>query len=211
MDSKEKIRVILADGLPLAIAGARYFLAGVDTIDVVGTARNSGEVVEVLDRSACDILVSDYIMPAGKYGDGLAYFAFLRRRFHDLKIIAYTAVNDPSLLAEMARLGVRSVVGKTSEMEQLAFAIETVFAGQMVFPEPGGTGQGDSRGLSAKEVEVVRLFASGFTADEISRKICRSRKTVSSHKANAKQKLGIKSDAGLFSSIFMPGLFAATI
>ncbi|WP_322106577.1 response regulator transcription factor [Paraburkholderia sp. J41] len=205
MDSKTNVRVVLADGQPLTIAGARRFLSGVNTVEVVATARHSGEVVEALDRSACDILVSEYTMPAGKYGDGLVYFAFLRRRYPNLKIIVYTAVDDASLLAALARLGVRSAISKTCDMERLAFAIHAVFAGKTLFSGlPAiAIGQAGSRALSAKEVEVLRLLASGFTTDEIARKIFRSRKTVSSHKANAKQKLGIKSDAGLFSFVRM--------
>lgn len=208
MVTQMKIRIILADGQPLAIAGARHFLASVNTIDVVGTARNSGEVVEQLDRAACDILISEYSMPNGNYGDGLAYFSFLTRSYPDLKIIVYTTVDDSSLLAELARLGIRSVVSKASDMEQLVLAIDAVFTGNTRFQALADSTEVDS-GLSAKEAEVIRLFASGLTIAEISHRLCRSKKTISSHKSNAKQKLGIGSDAGLFSPFCMRGAFAA--
>lgn len=204
-----KIRIILADSQPLAIAGARHFLASVNTIDIVGTARNSGEVVEQLDRVACDILISEYSMPNGNYGDGLAYFSFLKRRYPNLKIIVYTTVDVPSLLAEIARIGICSVVSKASDMEQLILAINTVLAGNTHFPKLPAARKPDSGRLSAKEAEVIRLFASGLTIAEISHRLSRSKKTISSHKSNAKQKLGIGSDAGLFSSLCMPSAFSA--
>jgi two-component system capsular synthesis response regulator RcsB len=52
--------------------------------------------------------------------------------------------------------------------------------------------------LSPRETEVLRLFASGYTVSEIARQLNRSVKTVSSQKMEAMNKLGIKSDLGIY-------------
>ena len=51
--------------------------------------------------------------------------------------------------------------------------------------------------LSPREIEVVRLFASGMSVSEISARLNRSVKTVSSHKISALRKLGAACDADL--------------
>lgn len=48
------------------------------TISVVGTAKNSTELIDAPTNSPCDVVVSDDVMPGGRYGDGLALFAAIR-------------------------------------------------------------------------------------------------------------------------------------
>lgn len=208
--SQIKIRVILADDHPFVTAGVTHFLAGKTTIEIVGIAHNSGEIVEQLDHTACDILISDYSMPNGKYGDGIKFLSFLRRRYPDLKIIVYTMVDEPSLVKKIIRLGVRSVVDKASDMEMLVSAISAARAIDDPTPrcradlqiETSVAREQQRFSLSPREAEVVRLFMSGLTVDEIAEKLCRSKKTISTQKNAAKKKLGIRRDVELYRLFF---------
>jgi DNA-binding CsgD family transcriptional regulator len=52
-------------------------------------------------------------------------------------------------------------------------------------------------GLTAREVEIVRLIADGYTAKEIAETLCISPKTVDAHRGHILRKLGVKDRVGL--------------
>ncbi|MEA9982701.1 LuxR C-terminal-related transcriptional regulator, partial [Herbaspirillum sp. RTI4] len=56
----------------------------------------------------------------------------------------------------------------------------------------------EERGLTPRELEVVRLFVAGMTVNEIAGHVHRSKQTISSQKNTAMKKLGIERDADLF-------------
>ncbi|KVD66253.1 LuxR family transcriptional regulator [Burkholderia ubonensis] len=202
-----KIKLILADDHPTLIAGIQYELASVNSIVVVGTASNSTEVVALLSSVQCDILMTDYAMPGGEYGDGIAFLSFLRRRFPDLKIIVFTSINNPAIATEIARLGVQSVLSKVDDVAHLVSAVRTVYAGETYF-SPGMQQARDvfeqaravstAKQLTKREAEVVRLYLSGLSINVIAAQLRRTKQTVSSQKTSAMRKLGIKHDIDLF-------------
>lgn len=69
-----KISVLIADDHPGMISGMKHELSNVDSIHLKASAGNTTELMERLDAEHYDVLVSDYSMPAGNYGDGLALF-----------------------------------------------------------------------------------------------------------------------------------------
>jgi len=210
-----QINVVLADDHPALVAGVKYALDSVKTIQVTGTAHNSSEIVELLDSVPCDVLVADYAMPNGAYGDGIALFSYLRRRYPDLKIVVFTTVDNPAIVREVARLGVHSYVNKTDDLDRLISAIHAVYAHAVYFPDEAvrpdlsKRSTGERLELSKREVEVVRLYVSGMSIGEIAKKLNRSKQTISSQKVTAMRKLGIVRDAELFRYAWEMGLGGA--
>ncbi|MCY1289549.1 Transcriptional regulatory protein RcsB [compost metagenome] len=211
-----RIRVVYADDHPALIAGITHILSGAPTIEVIGTARNSTEIVELLSHTDCDVLVTDYAMPGGRHGDGLAFISFLRRRFPDLKIIVFSAIDSPAVIQAMVDVGVPSVISKAADVGYLLLAIHSVYAGATYFhPElspdsaAGKPGMAESRPLSKREAEVVRLYASGLSIGEIAARLNRTKQTISSQKAAAMTKLGFERDADLFRYAFETGMVPA--
>lgn len=211
-----QINVVLADDHPALVAGVKYALDSVKTIEVTGTAQNSSEIVELLETVPCDVLVADYAMPNGAYGDGIGLFSFLRRRYPDLKIIVFTTVDNPAIVREVARLGVHSYISKADDLDRLVSAIHAVYAHAVYFPNdgmrqrlaatPAAGNAGERTELSKREVEVVRLYVSGMSIGEIAKKLNRSKQTISSQKVTAMRKLGIDRDAELFRYAWETGL-----
>jgi two-component system, NarL family, response regulator NreC len=64
----------------------------------------------------------------------------------------------------------------------------------------------DGDGLSERETDVLRLIALGFTSDEISQKLCLSRRTVESHRRRIHRKLGIERRSELVAYALRRGL-----
>lgn len=219
--SNMKIRVILADDHPAVLSGIKHGLAVLPTLDVVGTATDSGELIKLLDKQVCEVLITDYAMPGGQYGDGMTLLAYLRRTYPELKIIVFTTIENPALAQEIAKLGVHAVLGKSHDTSHLISAVHAVYAGATYFRSTSRAPEGAlpstsvnagirARNLSPREMEVVRLFVSGMSINEIAERLHRTKQTISSQKTRAMRKLGIDRDADLFRFAYETGLEIAT-
>jgi two-component system capsular synthesis response regulator RcsB len=216
-----KIRLVLADDHPAVLTGIKHDLAALPTLEVVGTAADSGALVTLLDTVECDVLVTDYAMPGGKHGDGMALLGYLRRTYPTLKIAVFTTIENPAIIHEIAKLGVQSVLSKAYDTGHLISAIHAVYAGATYFRSPSRSADGlppehslaaDSRTrtLTTREIEVVRLFVSGMSVNEIAERLNRTKQTISAQKMRAMRKLGIERDADLFRFAYEVGIEVAT-
>jgi len=214
-----KINIIIADDHPTLIAGVAHELSSIRTLDIVGKAKNSTDIIELLSRIACDILITDYVMPGGSAGDGMAMLSFLRRRYPDLKIIVFTTIENPAIVMEILKLGVGSVLNKADDIGHLISAVHAVYAGATYispqFRSPGraqfgsSTSHTENSKLTRREAEVIRLYVSGLSVNGIASQLKRTKQTVSSQKTSAMRKLGISRDAELFRFAYENGLSIA--
>nr|WP_322014298.1 response regulator transcription factor [Paraburkholderia sp. J12] len=199
------IRVVLVDDHPGMLAGIEYSLSNVMGISVVGVAHSSTELVALLDSSPCDVVVSDYVMPDQRFGDGLSLFSLLSRRYPDVKLVVLTMLNSPSAVRSMLEFGISRLVSKSDTLTYLVPAIHAAYTGgryfsptvNQVVQELQVYRQSLTTPLSQREIEVVRLYASGLTVNQIAERLKRSKKTISTHKHSAMAKLGFKSDTEL--------------
>ena len=213
-----KIKVMLADDHPGMVAGVQHALAAVPTIALVGAAANSTELVALLDQNPCDVLVSDYSMPAGDFGDGASLFGLLQRRYPKLKLVVLTMLDNAAVMHNLVTLGIGGIVSKSDALAHLIPAIHAAHTGGRYYsPSADKVIQGidlTRRGrsvdgvLSQRESEVVRLYASGLTINEIAERLHRSKKTISTQKAKAMEKLGIEREVDLFRYAMENGLTA---
>ncbi len=213
-----QISLIIADDHPALITGVKHELADFHTISIVGTASNSTETFELLAKSHCDVLVTDYVMPGGEFGDGMTMLSFLRRRYPDLKIIVFTTIDNRAMVAEMVKIGAHAVLSKVDVIGHLISAIHAVYAGATYFSPKfrststiGSVAQIDpAQKLTRRETEVVRLYVSGVSINEIASQFNRSKQTISSQKTSAMRKLGIERDVELFRFAYETGLLTET-
>ena len=205
---QDPVRVVVADDHPVILFGAEQALLKFPGLQVVARARQSTELIKVLQTVACDVLVTDLAMPGGQYGDGLPLIGYLRRNFPVLPIVVLTMLENVALLRRLGELGVTAVVNKSDDLSHIGRAVQHVL-GKLGYMSPSVKAALDalrinSRGrhaevmLSARELEVVRLFVSGMTIKEISELLNRSIKTISTQKNTAMRKLGIERDSELF-------------
>ncbi|AIY41653.1 putative response regulator [Collimonas arenae] len=190
------------------LKGIKQELAAIETIKIVGAVRNSTGLIELLDQQACDVLVTDYAMPQGEYGDGLALFEFIQRRYPNIHIVVMTMMDNPAVLQTLLTVNIRCAVSKSDDSSHLVPAIHIAHSGGEYFSPTMNTivqalriGQADGRTtskLTKREVEIVRLLVSGLTVNQIAERLSRSKQTVSSQKMNAMKKLGIERDVDLY-------------
>lgn len=198
------MRILLADDHPVVMLGTRNVLAGNNEHDIVGLATSAGELVDKARELLPDVIITDYSMPGDdRHGDGLALVSFLRRNHPDVKILIYTMITLPVIVASLYEAGVGGVLFKSDGELELLRALSVVANGgvyrpaihrnpaERVLPQ-GIAGRLDT--LSSREIEVLRYFLSGIAVGDIADKMNRSVKTISSQKISAMRKLGVNTD-----------------
>lgn len=204
----QRIKVIIADDHPVILFGATQALLKFPEIEVIGQARQSTELIQLLQKSPCDVVVSDLAMPGGQYDDGMPLLGYIGRQFPTVRIVVLTMLENPALLKRLREVGVTAVINKSDDLSHIGLAIVHVMRGQdyigpsvrLALDSMGLSASGQQRDvvLSKRELEVVRLFVSGMTITEIAAQLKRSIKTIITQKNTAMRKLGIERDSELF-------------
>lgn len=211
---RDVIRVVLADGHPICVKGVQIEISVADIAQVVACAFNSTELFDILDTHHCDVLVSDYVMSGADFGDGLSMFAQIQERYPRLKLVVLTSLDNRIVLQALEALGVRAIVSKGDMPEHLRRALYAAWCGEPYrSPRIQAALESDTAAehedpLTRCEVEVVRLFLSGFSLGEIAQKFHRSKQTVSAQKRAAMRKLDVHSDMDLVRYGLRSGLAA---
>jgi two-component system capsular synthesis response regulator RcsB len=208
------IRVAVADDHPAVVIGIAHELAAADNIQLIGTAADSSELVALLEANRCDVAITDYAMPGGAYGDGAALLSYIRRRYPRVHIVVFTMMENPGLVLNIFELGIGCVVSKADPTHHLVEAARAAAAGRRYLSPTIEAALADAplhgpRALTQRESEVVRLFVSGLTVNEIAARLNRSKKTVSAQKMSAMKKLGIERETDLYQYAMTSGLVPA--
>jgi two-component system capsular synthesis response regulator RcsB len=211
------LRVILADDHPFVLRGIRGALSAHTDLMIAGEATHPAALIALLQRVACDVLVTDLTMPGvtGTTEDGLALIRRIRHDWPALRIVVLTSLTHAAMLRSVASEGVVSMLDKTEPMAELVAAIRSASIGRIhvsrsiikALGEPGnepGTLLQMQR-LSARESEVIQMFAQGKSISEIARDLGRDVRTVSRQKRFAMTKLGVSNDPGLFAYVRVHG------
>ncbi len=198
-----KVRLIVVDDLAVVRAGLCMLIQAQPDMEVIGDTENGHRAIAMAEALNPDIVIMDISMPEL---NGLKATEKLHLLKPQLKILTLTRHMDNSYLQEMLKAGASGYVLKQSAAEELVRAIRAVFAGQRyldsalsdqlverVIGKQSWRGSAAETALSPREEEVVRYIARGFLSKEIAGQLDISIKTVEAHKANAMQKLGMKS------------------
>jgi two-component system response regulator NreC len=148
-----------------------------------------------------DVVVMDLSMPGL---NGLEATKALKRQCPGIKVLAFTRHAESGYARELLRLGASGYVCKHRPSVEFLNAIRAVatggtyldseMAGRLIderpLAQPDDRDAGAPALLTARETEVVRLVAGGYSNQEVAARLGVSVKTVESHKSNAMQKLG---------------------
>lgn len=201
VQSRIKIKLLIADDHAIFRDGLRKLLDTEEAITIVGEASNGAECIKMLGKLKPDILLLDLHMP-GKSG-----FAVLEEVNFDTiltRVIVLTAAKDDSDLVRAMHLGARGVVAKESAIELLVKSIHHVHAGEIWLDSHMTTGvinafSASSKSgahnvkqlLSDREMEIVQLVAQGFLNKEIGKEPFISENTVKNHMSKIFDKIGV--------------------
>lgn len=215
--SEQPLRIIIADDHPIFLIGLRAVLERDEQVRIVGEANSPQALAALLQHCPCDVLVTDFMMPAEPQADGLRLIEHLRRHYPDLPIVVVTMLNNAGLFHSILELGVMGLLSKASLADELPDAIaqvrqqrpyvaRTITQALVLAGQVGADRLHSQQQLSPRELEVIRLLAGGKTVGEIAAHLNRSKQTVSAQKVSAMRKLGLISDAALFIYVQEHGL-----
>jgi two-component system capsular synthesis response regulator RcsB len=213
--SNKALRIILADDHPVVLMGAEMALG--TAFSIVAQARDADELINLLEKTPCDLLITDYSMPYGRFPDGLKLMGYLKRHFNRVPLVVMTMLRNPSLLQALLNHGVSGLFDKRSSLNELRQAVYTVtkkrrylspsFANILNAQSlPLSDTEAPLVSLSERELEVVRLFVQGLSGRQIAAQLNRSEKTISRQKRTAMDKLGLGHDGGLVEFAQVSGL-----
>jgi len=191
------VKVFLVDDHSLFRAGVRSELRG--EVDVVGEAGTVDEAVAGILRERPDVTVVDVHMPGG---GGRAVIERVRHDWPEATFLALSVSDSAEDVVAVIRAGARGYVTKSIDPADLVAAVRRVHDGDAVFsPRLAGfvldafSGQLPAPSnpeldqLTAREQEVMRLIARGYTYREVASRLHLSVKTVETHVSAVLRKL----------------------
>jgi two-component system, NarL family, response regulator NreC len=222
MAKSNKIRVLVADDHAILRAGLRMLIDAQPDMMVIGEAHDGNQAVEIAKESKPDVVLLDVTMPVS---GGLRAIAEIIRHSPDSHVLLLTMHAEPAYLRTALAAGAAGYVLKKSVDADLLSAIHTVQRGLRyvdselasgLFQEVVGNeaigkkeGGGESKILSERERQVLKLVAEGFSSREIASRIYVSTKTVETYRGRFAEKLGLKTRADVVQYALNVGLLSA--
>lgn len=185
------ITILTADDHPLIRAGLAAVLHAETGMLVVAEAANGEEAIEAYERLHPDIVLMDMRMPVM---DGLAATRAILAEDPAARIIALTTYDGDEDIHQALTAGARGYLLKDMMRTDLVGAIRTVRRGQRSIPAPIAARIAEHAprvGLTARELEVLRLVADGLSNSQVADRIGRTEGTVKVHLKNILQKLDV--------------------
>lgn len=195
-------RLIVADDHPMVVESFSAAL-GRD-YDIVGMAFDGGGLASLVAHRTADCLLLDLMMPLT---NGLEIIPTMRSLQPGMKIVIVTALEDRAMANAAVSAGADGFVPKTAGIAELKSAIRAVLAGRQ-YVSPLVPKTSDRMGMNAvhpalasltpREHQVVLLLGEAKSETEVAKLLDLHISTVAFHKHNAMHKLGMKTDAALF-------------
>ncbi|AEV34425.1 response regulator containing a CheY-like receiver domain and an HTH DNA-binding domain [Owenweeksia hongkongensis DSM 17368] len=198
--------IVIAEDHKLILEGYLMLINKIGDLEVVGSASDGEEAIELIEQHRPDYLILDLHMPKV---NGLDVMKHINDCFLSTKVIIISMFGDSSIHRQVVRLGAKGYILKHSDSEEFLLAIDLVRNGKSyyspaIFEEqskvkiiPGSTPVVPMANLTSREKEILTLIAQGYTNKEIAEKLHVSHKTIDSHRTNLMKKIGVRNITGL--------------
>lgn len=210
-----KIKVLIADDHQLFREGIVNLLFSAPDIEVIAEAENGQDAINKIKHYKPDVLLTDIAMPVM---DGIELTGIIKKEIPKLKIIAISMHSDKQYVKGILEAGADGYLLKNCTYQQMTSAIQSVYSGKKILSEDitehvingylssSNSNDDEYAVLSNREKEIFQLFAEGKTTREIGDELYISVKTVSTHKQNILDKLGLKNNADIIKHALKSGL-----
>jgi DNA-binding NarL/FixJ family response regulator len=196
-----KLRVVIADDQPMMRAGFKAVLESTGNIEVVAEAGTGEEAVRAATELSPDVVLMDIRMPGM---DGIEATRLLPRQ----RVLILTTFGLDEYIINALRAGASGFLLKDAPTEEVVAAVRAVAAGDAVLSAPVtrqlldqvarrlpaavSRQPAELDSLTQRELEVLRMLASGLSNAEIATALVVSEATVKSHVSALLGKLGLR-------------------
>ena len=199
----QKTRIVIADDHAVLRMSLAALLGTQKGFEVVGTASNGNEAVELVKQHHPDVLVLDLFMPGS---DGFEVLRQLDHAGMRVASVVLTGSESQPDYMQVVRLGARGLVLKGDDPEKLFVAIRTVAEGELAFSDEVARGVLESMAaepqkqqeptnmvrLSERERQIAYLVARGLKNRDIAKELTISENTVKRHLQSIFSKTGAR-------------------
>ena len=207
------IRIVMADDHAIVREGLKRIVSSIEGMEVIGEAGNGTEVMQRVRELAFDVLVLDLSMPGRS---GMELIKLARAEKPQLRILVLSMHQELQYAVRAIKNGASGYLTKESAPAQLEQAIRKVASGgafisaevaeQLALGAMPGSEAVPHESLSNREFEVLQLLAAGVSLTDIGTRLNLSVKTVSTHKTNLMQKMGLQNQNELIRYALKHGL-----
>ncbi|WP_309081143.1 response regulator transcription factor [Zhihengliuella sp.] len=196
----EPIRVVVVDDHAVFRAGLKAELDG--RLRVVGEAATVEQAAAAVQQLRPEVVLLDVHLPGGRGGGGAEVLALCAGQLAGTRFLALSVSDAAEDVVTVIRAGARGYITKSASGREISDAVVRVAGGDAVFSprlagfvlDAFGTGAAVSADedldlLSARELEVMRLIARGYSYKEVAKDLFISVKTVETHVSSVLRKL----------------------
>ena len=192
------IKVLIADNHPIIRMGVKHVLDSATGFQVVDTVSTTAELFERLEKVTPDVIMLEMDIPEI---NGIATLRKIKKEYPDIKVLMYSGQSEDVYALSTIRAGAFGYLSKASDIDYIISAVRKVSKGNMfitnelaqrlAFDEGTQKPRRFFRKLSTREVEVLKLLASGKRNKDVAQGLNLNEKTVSTYKARLMKKLNV--------------------
>jgi NarL family two-component system response regulator LiaR len=203
----ERITVFVVDDHDIVRKGLRFYLSARPEIALVGEAGDAQGAVESVAEHVPDVVLMDLVLPLGPGTEptaqgGVQATRHIRQVSPHTQVVVLTSFSEDELIFAAIKAGALSYLLKDADAETVLNAIFAAYRGEAILhprvarrlmaevaaPPPAGK-RDPAAGLTAREMEVLRLVAQGHSNAEIAAQLVITERTVKAHVSNLLGKL----------------------
>jgi len=206
-------RIVIADDHAIVREGLKRIVASAEDMEIVGEAADGNEVVRIVREQDFDVLVLDLSMPGRS---GMELIKLVHAEKPRLRMLVLSMHQELQYAVRSIKSGASGYLTKESAPAQLVQAIRKIAAGgayitaevaeQLALGAMPGSQAAPHESLSDREFQVFRQLVAGYSVTDIAAGLTLSVKTVSTHKSNLMQKMGLSNQSELIRYAIKHGL-----
>jgi len=199
MRGKRALRILIADDDALIRDGLKMILENEDGFDVVGTATNGKDAVNLCRKTNPDIVLMDIRMPLM---DGVEATKLIKAEFNSIKVLLLTTFKDSEYIRSAVKYGAEGYVLKSNSSESIIQSIKAIYQGNVIFEkEVAGLLSGmmgkekiswKELNITQREYDLMTLVSKGLSNKEISEKLFMSEGTIRNNISTLLDKLELR-------------------
>jgi DNA-binding NarL/FixJ family response regulator len=203
------ITLLIADDHPVVRDGLSGMFARDPGFEVLGEAGDGAEAIRLAQALTPDVILMDLRMPGM---DGLTAITELARQGITARVLVLTTYDTDSYVLPAIEAGATGYLLKDAPRAELLRAVRAAAQGQAVLSPSVATRlmsrvrEPETKPLSRRELEILRLVAAGTTNRDAAAKLLISEATVKTHLLNIYAKLGVGDRAAAVAEAFNRGL-----
>ena len=199
------IKILIADDHPILRQGLVKILSAAPDLQVVGEAQNAKEIIDLVKKNECDVVILDITMPDR---NGLDVLEQIKREKPQTSVLMLSVHKEELYAKQAFKAGAAGYMTKESVPDELVGAIRMIasgkrhispaFAEKLLFEtEHQDIDKPLHEMLSNREFQIMLMIASGLTPKVISEKLFISVKTVNTYRDRILERMSFKTNADI--------------